>query len=432
MFGRIPLCREIRYPASMDDRAGYSRRAGLVALLAGALIWLPLFHLLFVEQPELYRSGTGIPPKAKALAASHIAIWADEAGSRAEIEKMRGRNAEWDFTARSFFVWSLANMALREPGTASATLPIMDRIIDETVRLERERGPFFFLMPYAGSAPFRMQPVRSIFLDGEIALMMGLRRLVSEHAGYRTQMRERVDTMVGRMEKSPVMCVESYPNECWLFCNSIGLAAIRVSDHLDGTDHGDLFRRWIETAKKKLIEPKTGLLLSAFTLDGDVMDGPEGSSIWLAAHCLSLIDPGFAADQYRRARQCLRVRLAGFDYAWEWPRECPGSGDVDSGPIIPLLDLSAGSTGLAFVGAATFGDGEFLQGLHAALELGGFPIRDRDRLKYAGSNAVGDAVLLYSMVLGPAWDAVASNTSRPSGLPAASNASPLPSTEVQP
>jgi len=377
--------------------------AGIVALMVGAAIWLPSFHLLFLEDSSRYMSITGVPPKARALAASHIAIWADEVGQRAEIERMRGRNAEWDFMARSFFVWSLANMALRDPQTASTTLPIMDRIIDETVRLEREQGHFFFLMPYAQAGPFKHQPVRSIFLDGEIALMMGLRRLVSEREEYRIQMLERVGVMAKRMETSPVMCVESYPNECWLFCNSVGLAAIRVSDHLDGTDHEALFKRWVATARSKLVEPKTGLLNSAFTLDGDVLDGPEGSSIWLAAHCLSLIDREFAADQYQRARARLRNRIVGFDYAYEWPPECPGSGDVDSGPILPLLDLSAGSTGLAFVGAAEFGDTEFLRGLHAALELGGFPIRTGDKLKYCGSNAVGDAVLLYSMTLGPAW-----------------------------
>lgn len=381
-------------------------RAGIVALLAGAAIWLPFFHLIFLEDSINYMSTSSIPPKARALAASHLAIWADEVGSRAEIERMRGRNAEWDFMARSFFVWSLANMALREPETASTTLPIMDRIIDETVRLEKEKGPFFFLMPYAHDAPFRMQPVRSIFLDGEITLMMGLRRLVSEREDYKVQVLERVGVMTERMQKSPVMSVESYPNECWLFCNSVGLAAIRVSDYLDGTDHRDLFERWVSTARDKLIEPKTGLLNSAYTLDGDVMDGPEGSSIWLAAHCLSLIDPQFASEQYNRARSCLRRSLAGFDYALEWPRACPGSGDVDSGPIIPLLDLSAGSTGLAFVGAAHFGDKPYLHGLHASLELGGFPIKTGDKLKYCGSNAVGDAVLLYSMVLGPAWQKI--------------------------
>ena len=28
---------------------------------------------------------------------------------------------------------------------------------------------------------------------------------------------------------SPVLCVESYPDECWLFCNTIALAAIRAA-----------------------------------------------------------------------------------------------------------------------------------------------------------------------------------------------------------
>ena len=38
-----------------------------------------------------------------------------------------------------------------------------------------------------------------------------------------------------------------------------------------------------------------------------------------------------------------------------------------SGPVVPLLDVSAGSSGLAFVAAASFGDREFLRGLYTTL-----------------------------------------------------------------
>jgi len=94
-----------------------------------------------------------------------------------------------------------------------------------------------------------------------------------------------------------------------------------------------------------------------------------------------------------------------FGYAYEWPGGT-GHDDVDSGPIIPLLNLSAGSTGLAFVGAATFGDREYLAALYRSLELGAFPVYDALGVRYCASNTVGDAVLLYSMALGPAWDKI--------------------------
>ncbi len=381
--------------------------AGLISLLIGAAIWLPSFHRFMTEPAERFFSKTGLPPLVRAVSGRHIRIWTEEKLRSQEIERMRGRNAEWDFMARCFFVWSLGNMAMRDPGMKATCLQVMDRIIDETVHLEEKNGMFFFLMDYARNMKFRQDPARSQFIDGEIALMLGIRRMVEEKDSYRDMLLKRVGIMTGRMEKSPVLSAESYPDECWLFCNTISLAAIKVSDFLDGTDHSDFFGRWIATARQKLLDPKTGILVSSYNLNGDViMDGPEGSSIWMAVHCLRIIDPAFAEEQYKLARTHLRVDLAGFSYCYEWPRACLGMSDVDSGPIIPILDLSAGSTGLAFVGAATFGDLEFLGNLFKSLNLGGFPVWEGDQVRYCGSNAVGDAVMLYAMALGPAWDRI--------------------------
>jgi hypothetical protein len=80
--------------------------------------------------------------------------------------------------------------------------------------------------------------------------------------------------------------------------------------------------------------------------------------------------------------------------------------------VIPLLEISPGSSGLAFVGAATFGDRDWLARLHATLSFAAFPIEEGGRLRYAASNATGDAALLYSMVMGPAWRRLASGGAR--------------------
>src|SRR6185295_13694576 len=101
-------------------------------------------------------------------------------------------------------------------------------------------------------------------------------------------------------------------------------------------------RAWVESAKQRLVEPRTGLLVSSYHLDGRWKDGPEGSSIWMAIHDLMIVDEAFARDQYARARRELIGDALGFGYAREWPRGARGATDVDSGPIIPLLDASAG------------------------------------------------------------------------------------------
>ncbi len=339
-------------------------------------------------------------------------LWTDPQERQRELEKMRTTNAEWDFMGRSFLVWALANRSLRHPQDKPAYLEVMDRIIDETLRTERELGMFHFLMPYARQRPFVMQPPRSIFLDGEIALMLAMRRLVEEKDSYRKPLRQRVQEMVRRMEASPVLCAESYPDECWMFCNTVALAAIRTSDRLDGTDHRAFFQKWLEMAKQKLVDPRTGLLVSSFTLDGQPQKGPNGSSLWLSAHCLQLIDEDFAADQYRRAKKELGRELLGFAYAREWPVSWDGQCDVDSGPVVPVLGISAGSSGLALLGARAFDDGPYFRGLRTSLDFAAFPCQREGRLRYCASNQVGDAVLFYAAVLGPAWDKV---RNRPAG-----------------
>lgn len=378
----------------------------VISLLVGAVIWIPAMHVLFRPELDLYRAENGIAPEAAALAHRQVAIWSDPVLREKEIQLMRGSNAEWDFMGRTFFVMALANMSFREPGAQATYLEIMDRIIDETLTLERERGKYHFLMDYAREEAFISKSGRSLFQDGEIALMMAVRRLVSEKPYYAAQMRDRVNTMVATMSESPVLSGESYPNECWTFCNAVALAAIKIHDVIDGANHRDFQARWLASAKRRLIDRGTGMLISSYSFDGDHYDGPEGSSIWMVAHCLQLIDPEFASDQYQRARLELGRTVLGFGYAREWPRSWQGPADVDSGPIIPVLDASAGSSGLALVGAAAFGDDAFLKELLTSLNYGGFPSRRQGELKYCASNPVGDAVMLYALVLGPAWDEV--------------------------
>ena len=123
----------------------------------------------------------------------------------------------------------------------------------------------------------------------------------------------------------------------------------------------------------------------------------------MVSHCLQIVDRAFAEDQYRRAKAELARDVLGFGYATEWPRTWVGPTDVDSGPIIPFLQISAGSSGLALVGASAFGDRQYMAGLLTSLNLGGFPAERQGRLRYLASNQVGDAVMLYALVQGPLW-----------------------------
>jgi hypothetical protein len=376
---------------------------GVAALIMAGCIWLPCLHFVFHKSPSDFYRPQGLSSKAKRLAARHLELWTEPQSREQELQKMRASNAEWDFMGRSFLVWSLANMGLREPDSKNAYLQTIDQIIDETVRLEKREGMYFFLMPYAKARKYVAQPAHSLFLDGEIALMAASRRMLEERADYKQLLTERVNAMAERLQRSPHLVLESYPDECWMFDHVVALDAIRLADVLDGTDHSALIRQWLAMAKKKLVHEDSGLLISSFTTDAIPLDGPEGSTLWMVAHCLQILDPEFARDQYQRARRELGRTTLGFSYAQEWPASWTGPADIDSGPIIPVFNISAGSSGMAFIGASAFADDKFLSSLAATLDFAAFPSRKNGRLKYCGSNQVGDAALLYATTLGPIW-----------------------------
>jgi len=138
-------------PVSGFAHMSHARRilVGMAAILIATAIWLPSFHLLFARRATEFHAERGLSPMARRLAARHIQLWTDPSLRAEEIQKMRAHNAEWDFMGRCFLVWSLANMALRDPACKATALQVMDQIIEETLRLEREQGVYHFLMPYA-------------------------------------------------------------------------------------------------------------------------------------------------------------------------------------------------------------------------------------------------------------------------------------------
>ncbi len=383
--------------------------AATAAIVAAGCLWTPCLHLCFKRDPSKYRSPDGVSTVAGKLAATHLAVWSDPELRQLELDKMRQTNPEWDFMSRTYFVLAMVNRGLRDQNFRAEACNIVDAIIQNTLEVERDRGFQHFLMSYGQSGGWAVQPPRSIFIDGEIALMMAARRTLEEKHAYKALLNERIEAMIARMRESPVLCAESYPDECWLFCNTVALAAIRMADVLDGTDHSDFLASWVDTAKAKLIDSHTGLLISSYAVDGTPAPsgfGPEGSTIWMAAHMLQIVDEEFAEDQYRRARAELARSFIGFGYSREWPVGLEGKMDVDSGPVIPLLGASASGSGLAILAAAAFDDAEYFSSLMASLEFAGFPTERDGRLRYQASNPVGDAVLLYTMTEGPLWDLV--------------------------
>ncbi|MDF2695514.1 MAG: hypothetical protein K0S65_3897 [Labilithrix sp.] len=400
--GSLPPERSRHAPAdsALHARARMKRARLLVLLLAAAVVWLPTLHVFYA-----------VTPADRDVIAAKLAARQVAAPLPPE-NVMRAINPEWDFMRRTYVVLALANRALAHPTERSQAIAAIDTIVDATIALSADAGDEHFMLPYARRGPFRDPGARSLFIDGEIVAMIAARDLIEPRETTQAEAKARAARIERAMRASPSLSGESYPDECWTFCNTTALAGLRMLDRAAGTDHAALARDWVAHAKAHLVEPTTGLLVSSYTWDGKVLDGPEGSSIWMSAHNLLVIDEPFARDQYARARRELGTSFLGFGWAREWPRGVPERPDVDSGPIVPFLGASAGSSGLALLGASAFADEPWFGPLLSSLELVGFP--DPATGSYRASNDVGDAVLLYALSFGPLWQRVnGANGERP-------------------
>lgn len=340
-------------------------------------------------------------PHAAQMEARFVGMWSDPARYQDEVKLLQALNPEWDFMGRTFLVLALSSQALAEPETATERLALVDRVIEDTVAFEAAHGQNAYLMDYATWSPWVDPSGRSLFVDGEIALMIGARRLVAPAPHLAAEHRLRIERSVALISGSPALMGESYPDEAWLFCNTAALAAIALFDAVEGTDHSDLLQDWVVRAGTHLVDPETGILVSSTTRTGQWGDGPEGSSIWFSAHMLQFVDPALAQVQYVQAREHLGRSILGFGYAREWAADQAGFIDVDAGIVVPVLMAGSGSSGLAILGARAFGDDDWHASLMRSLDTFALPRSGEGERRYGMSNGVGDAAILYGLVEGP-------------------------------
>ncbi len=364
-------------------------------LLIAGLLFGCAAALAAIPEPDLH-------PRAERILLEQVQGWEDAEGVPESFVAMRGINAEWDFMGRTFLVLSLTNLALEHPEDSERLLGMVDALIEDTVAAEALRGQEHFLMPYGRNGGW-LGSGRSLFVDGEIALMMAARRVVDPDR-WGPELRPRIDLIAGDLEDAAL--AESYPDEGWLFCHSMALAALRLHDHVEGTDHSELASAWVERAEAELVDPDTGLLISSFTTDGRWLDGPEGSSIFLAATNLALVDPELAEAQYELAAAELGGNLVGFGYAREWPRSWTGPLDVDSGPLVPVIEASPSASGFFLLASRAFDDGGNHRRLVRSLDAADAVIALDAEMAAMADNPVGDAVLLYAFTFGPLWEEV--------------------------
>lgn len=314
---------------------------------------------------------------------------------RDAMEEGAGERTQQLFPEGYFFLSALygltwVELGLREPPESRA-----EALAAARWALARLDSP-------AGRAPFssNLSPPYGVFHAGWSAWLRGgilaLQPADRRNAAEVQELRARTAQLAAAFDSSVSPYLQAYPGQSWPVDSTVAIAALRLHDQLFPARYQRTVDRWLSLVRQHL-DPATGLLPHrADPTDGRPLEIARATSQSLMHRFLVEIDADFARAQYLRFRDLYVTRPAGLDPAVrEYPAGAGGEGDVDSGPLILGVSLSA--TVVTIGAAQVQGDTALAGALANYAELTGAPVGLWRTKRYAlGALPIGDAFLAWA------------------------------------
>ena len=300
---------------------------------------------------------------------------------RAEIEDGADRAAQKQFPEGYFFLNVLYGLSWVQVGLDD---PAQSADATAEVRWSLDR-----LAAGDGTAPFdeSLQPQYGVFYAGWTNWLRGglIALGHSDAADLDTFTSESVELATAfRTATTPFLA--AYPGQAWPVDSVVAIASLRQYDALVAPRFGQIARNWVTMAKTKL-DPATGLLPHQVAPQ---VSGARGSSQAMIQRFLVDIDPTFARTQY----EIFKDKFVTWAGVREYPKGTGGKGDVDSGPLVLGMSLSAT---VVAMGAARVHNDPLGDRLGREGELLGLPLSGLKTKRYLfGAVPIGDAFLAWS------------------------------------
>lgn len=360
--------------------------AWIVGAVAGATVLAPL--------PCRRDAGAlfeGDPATQERLARG-VESWLDDDLDRRRFGTGSDRfDGEWRFGTYVMAALGYGQVAMEHPQGRAASLARMERCLDlalgEDVRaFDRDAW---------GADPLDAMGTErdhAAFL-GYLDLALSLHRAIAPASRF-AELNDDITThLAQRMSASPIGLLETYPGEVYPVDNAAFVGALGLRAREDPSLR-PLLRRALARVDGAR-DPVTGLLFQAVSsTTGEPVDSARGSGTALAVYFLSFADAETSRSLYDAAQARLSASWLGFGALREHPRGAAGGADVDSGPVVLGLGLSA--TGFAIAGARAHGDRAGFTSRYATAHLFGAPVDRGGRRNFAMGGPLGDA-LMFAM-----------------------------------
>ncbi|MFF0340085.1 hypothetical protein [Kribbella sp. NPDC004875] len=300
---------------------------------------------------------------------------------RAEIESGADRTAQKQFPEGYFFLNVLYGLSWVQVGVDDPA-----RSADATAEV---RWALDRLDSADGTAPFdrSLKPEYGVFYAGWTNwLRGGLIALGQSTAAERDAFTSKSVAIATAFRTANTPYLAAYPGQAWPVDSVVAIASLRQYDALVAPRFGQIARNWVTTVKTKL-DPETGLLPHQVVPQ---VSGARGSSQAMIQRFLVEVDPAFARAQYEIFKDKLVTGLG----VREYPKGRGGQGDVDSGPLVFGVSLSAT---VVAMGAARVHHDPLADRLSRTGELVGLPFTGLTTKRYLfGAVPIGDAFLAWS------------------------------------
>jgi hypothetical protein len=315
---------------------------------------------------------------------------------RDSLDRGAGKDMQGLFPEGYFFMHALYCAAWIEVGRAehAGSARQLEAIAEAKWALDQLESPI-------GKAPFpeNFKPPHGVFHAGWTNWLRGgwlaLHADESRPAEEWRVFAERSTQLADAFAESDTPFLESYPGRAWPVDSVVAMASLQLHDRLALSRFADARARWSEQVRARL-DPATGLIPHRVDpKTGMPSEGARGSSQALLLRFLIEIDPEMGSKHY------LAFRAHFVAPAWLLPgtREHPighvGPGDVDSGPLIGGVSLSASVVSIA--PARITGDSRLSDPYLHVGEALGMPISwQSERFYLAGQLPIADAFHVYA------------------------------------
>jgi len=308
-------------------------------------------------------------------------------------------DGEWAFGTYTMASMGLGQVILAHPDRRDAYLPAMEQCAEQ---LTAPATNAFGTEAWGHSGLDGLPGGEGHAYLGYTNLAFGMLRLIAPDTRFAAVHDRLTEGLARRLAAAPHGLFETYPGEAYPADIAMVAGSIALHDCATGAPERPWLAAW-RIAFLQWLDPASGLAYQSGVAARGSAGGagpPRASGTALAAFALSFAD----RDLSRRLFQALRngqSSLLGFGAVREYAVGHDGAGDIDSGPVV--LGVSVSATGFTLSSAKLHDDQPFFTSLYRTADLFGVPVDRPSGRRFVSGGPLGNSILLAMTTATWAW-----------------------------